>query len=187
MTNKRDHELDDEIMAAASQLSIGVVPERDLWAGIESAIEKPRQARWQGAFAQAASIVLLIGASAVTYMMLEAKNMPVTEVVGVPVLRVAPASFGVGNPLGPEYEDARAVLEVRLEQELERLPGPTQVDVRKNLENIRAAIDEINAALAEEPESMMLQKLLMSSYQRELEVLSKVDGFAIRGMPRDDI
>jgi hypothetical protein len=188
MTDRRNDNSDDKIMAAARQLSAGVTPERDLWAGIEAAIQAPGQSRWQGVFARAASVILLVGASsAVTYVAMDGGRPPIQEVVSGPSLKVVPANFGGDYPLGAEYENARAGLELRLEQELKKLPAKTGDDIRKNLAAIRSAIDDINVALAEEPDSVMLQKLLMNNYQRELELLARMDGFAIRGTQRNDI
>ena len=60
---------DDKLAAAAKRLATEISPERDLWPGIAEAIHTPRRSRWTPMFAQAAAIVLLIGASsAVTYV-----------------------------------------------------------------------------------------------------------------------
>ncbi len=59
------------MMTAASQLATGIEPQRDLWPGIERARTEtaPRRSRWTPAFAQAAAIVLLVGASSgLTYL-----------------------------------------------------------------------------------------------------------------------
>jgi hypothetical protein len=59
--------------------------------------------------------------------------------------------------------------------------------VETNLETIRAAILEINLALAEEPGNALLQRLLINAYRDELAVMSRVDGIANSVMRRSDI
>ena len=63
-----DIERDDELIAAASALSTEISPDRDLWPGIEQAIAAPKRSRWTPMLAQAAAVVLLVGASSgITY------------------------------------------------------------------------------------------------------------------------
>jgi hypothetical protein len=59
--------------------------------------------------------------------------------------------------------------------------------VEKNIKAIRAAIDEINKALADEPDNVLLQELLLSTYREELSVMMKVDRVANAVMLRSDI
>ena len=54
---------DDKLMEAARALETEIAPERDLWPDIENAIAKPSRGRWNKVFAQAAAVVLLVGAS----------------------------------------------------------------------------------------------------------------------------
>ena len=58
--NDRD---DDKLIAAARKLATEVTPQRDLWPGIEDAIKQPKRSRWAPMLAQAAAVVLLVGAS----------------------------------------------------------------------------------------------------------------------------
>ena len=60
---------DDKLIAEASKLSTEISPDRDLWPGIEQAIKVPQRSRWTPRLAQAAAVVLLVGASSmVTWM-----------------------------------------------------------------------------------------------------------------------
>ena len=62
---------EDKLTTAARQLATEIRPQRDLWPGIERAIIEPapRRSRWTPMWAQAAAIVLLIGASSgLTYL-----------------------------------------------------------------------------------------------------------------------
>jgi hypothetical protein len=96
-------------------------------------------------------------------------------------------SFGSQYHLGPEFLDARNELAARLDEELARLSPATRNEVETNLETIRAAILEINLALAEEPDNALLQRLLINAYRDELAVMSRVDGIASSVMRRSDI
>ena len=87
-------EFDDKLDYAARQLATEMAPERDLWPGIEQAIKVPprRQMPW---YAQAAAVVLLVGASsAVTYVAVKGDGSPTIAVS--PDLVFEQAAFG-GN------------------------------------------------------------------------------------------
>jgi hypothetical protein len=189
----------DELMLAARRLPAGVAPQRDLWPGIAGAIEEsaheqgsaPSRGRpgWNRIFAQAAAVVLLIGGSSgVTWFAMKQDAQP-TTVPAVESLRfeTVAGSFGSQYHLGPEFLDARNDLAARLDEELARLPAATRIEVETNLETIRAAILEINMALAEEPGNALLQSLLVNAYRDELAVMSRVDGIANSAVRRSDI
>ena len=59
--------------------------------------------------------------------------------------------------------------------------------VEKNLEIIRTAIAEINAALEQSPDNILLQDLLIDTYQQELAVMRKIGGLTHNVMSRNDI
>ena len=61
------------------------------------------------------------------------------------------------------------------------------VVVISNLNTIRKAIQELNDALAEEPDNVLLQDLLLSTYHEEMALMRRVDGIANSAMRRDDI
>jgi hypothetical protein len=190
----------DELMAAARRLPAGIAPQRDLWPGIAGAIEEsvreqgsaPSRGRpgWSRIFAQAAAVVLLVGGSSgVTWFAMKQDAQPATAEPSVETLRfeTVTGSFGSQYHLGPEFLDARNDLAARLDEELARLPAATRTEVETNLETIRAAILEINMALAQEPGNALLQSLLVNAYRDELAVMSRVDGIANSAMRRSDI
>lgn len=190
----------DELMAAARRLPAGIAPQRDLWPGIAGAIEEsvrerdsaPARGRpgWNRIFAQAAAVVLLVGGSSgVTWFAMKQDAQPTPTVPAVETFRfeTVAGSFGSQYHLGPEFLDARNEVAARLDEELARLPAATRMEVETNLETIRAAILEINKALAEEPGNALLQSLLVNAYRDELAVMSRVDGIANSAMRRNDI
>ena len=193
MNDYDDEKFGEELMAQARQLDMDIQPERDLWPDIAEAIAKPAKplmTPWNHYFAQAAAVVLLVGASSgLTYLSVtgdqptQTASVPVTGLVFEPVS----GSFGSQYTLGPDFQEARNVLESRLEQELAQLSAESRDVVETNIATIRTAIDDINRALAREPDNKLLQKLLLSSYQDELSVMRNVNGLTDAVMFREDI
>jgi hypothetical protein len=180
---------DDRLAAAARQLQTEIRPQRDLWPGIERAITEPapQRSRWMPMFAQAAAVVLLVGGSVgVTYLAMK-DDQPVVMPQVTPEYTFERASFGSSYTLGSDYLDARAELVAQFEQEFDRLSPGERQDVEQSLEVIRGAIDDINAALQQDPDNTLLQELLMKTYHEELNVMRKVGGVTQSVMSRRDI
>lgn len=177
---------DDKLMTAARRLTTEIAPERDLWPTIAAAIQTPRRRRWTPMFAQAAAVVLLIGASsAVTYVAVKDQQQPITQVK--PELMFEQTSFGNRYNLGPDFQDARAELAAQLDVELARLSPEARAAVEANLEFVQQAIFDINQALAEEPDNVHLQSKLLMAYREELSLLRRVSGLTRNIMMRNDI
>jgi len=177
---------DDKLTRAARQLATGISPERDLWPGIAEAITAPKRARWTPMFAQAAAVLLLVGASsAVTYVAVKDTVRPIVQVEQDLIFEQA--SFGNRYSLGPGFQDARNALVAEFEVELERLPPETRADINTNLELVQKAIFDINQALEQEPENALLQERLLRTYRDELELLRRVGGLTRSVMRRNDI
>lgn len=191
--NDRKTYSEDDVMALARELPTDVQPPRDLWQDIEAAIGPEGQVagrrRWPRLYAQAAAVLLMIGASSGLTWLAMQDDAALVSPVASDGLTFEPVSgsFGREYMLGPDFQDARQSLASRLDAELERLPPDTRAEVEKNMATIRAAITEINKALAEEPGNVLLQELLISSYTEELAIMRKVDGIANTVMHRTDI
>lgn len=179
---------DDKLMEAARGLEKEVAPERDLWLGIENAIARPVRSRWNTVVAQAAVVLLLVGASSgITYLAMSNRTPLATPPVNGVGLSYERASFGDQYLLGPDYQDARRNLRAQLDEKLVRLSPESRAEIEKNITAIRDAIEEINRALLYDPENKMLQELLLSSYRDELELMMKVDSITGDAMYRTDI
>lgn len=185
---------DDELMERAAKLQTSIAPERDLWPSIEATISTPvRPARtaWNSIWTQAAAVILLVGASsALTYTIVkEGGSTAVPVVQDLPQLVFEPVSgsFGSQYNLGPDYQDLRRDLATGYERELERMDPETRADVEASIETIKQAIKDINLSLAEEPDNVLLQELLLSTYREELSLMIMVEGISNTTMRRDDI
>jgi len=193
MNETDTNNFDDELMAAAAELRTEVPPDRDLWPGIEQEIAQPatpRRTVWNSVWAQAAAVLLLVGGSSgVTYLAMTENVQSLPTVVDGPALVFQPVSgsFGSMYNLGPDYQDARRSLAAKVDDELSRLTPEEREAVEKNIDVIRAAIEDINKALAEEPDNALLQKLLLSTYREELSLMIRVDGITSAAMRRGDI
>lgn len=187
---------DDELMRRAAGLARDVEPARDLWPGIAAAIaetaEPAAASRRPRRFAQAAAVLLLVGASSGLTWLAMREDASVTPVAqsgagSGPVLRPVADAFGSRYTLGPDFRDARQNLSSRLEDKLAQLDPQTRAEVIRNMETIREAIAALNAALDEEPDNLLLQQLLLSTYNKELAVMRRVDGLTRSVMRRNDI
>lgn len=178
---------DDKLMKAAGQLSTEISPERDLWPDIATTIEKPVPRRWTPMLAQAAAVVLLIGASSTVTYMVTTKDSASGPVIASPDMIFEQASFGNRYTLGPGFQDARSSLVAELEFELQRLSPESQEDIGINLKLIHDVIFDMNNALEEDPENLLLQERLLRTYREELALLRRVSGLTRNVMMRNDI
>lgn len=137
--------------------------------------------------AQAAAVVLLIGASSTVTYMMTAKDDTAGPVIASPNMIFEQASFGNRYNLGPGFQDARNSLLAELEFELQRLSPESQHDIDINLKLIHDAIFDINNALEEDPENLLLQQRLLRTYREELALLRRVTGITRNVMMRNDI
>ena len=177
---------DDKLDRAARQLATEISPERDLWPGVAEAIQPaPRRSRWTPMLAQAAAVVLLVGASSGITYILTKDSGPVTQIS--PELVFEQASFGKDYNLGPEFQDARNGLRAELDAEMARLSPEAQQDIQANLDLIHNAIVDINAALEQQPDNVALQQKLLRAYREELTLLRRVGGLTRNVMTRNDI
>jgi hypothetical protein len=186
----------DPLDEALASLPESVAPQRDLWPQIRAEIEQtpimapksPVQSNW---FRLAAAVLLVLATSFVTYYVTRQsmqEQIAKNETVQAPVIPVQPASFSFGSErLGAGYMNARAELDKRFKERLAALPPADRAKVEKNLADLRHAADEISATLAQHPSDPLLQDLLMSTYQSELQLLANVSELPTAGSMRTDL
>ena len=185
------NEQDDKLAMAASRLATEITPERDLWPGIEEAINAPQRSRWTPMLAQAAAVVLLVGASSmVTYVVVKYDEPQATT----PIAQVEPtnlvfeqAAFGPDHTFDSLYGRAGGDVASTLDRGLKNLSPEAREDVLRNLAVIRQAITDISEALEEEPNNAFLQELLVEAYGNELALMNRVSGMTQRVRARNDI
>jgi hypothetical protein len=190
----------DPLDEALASLPKDVAAQRDLWPQIRAEIEKtpiaaakpasPVQSNW---FRLAAAVLLVVGTSFVTYYVTRQSMQPqivqvTPETVPTPQVTGQPASFSFGSQrLGAGYTNARAALDKRFQERLALLPPAARAKVQSNLADLRRAASEISMTLAENPSDPLLQDLLMSTYQSELDLLADVSELPTAGSTRTEL
>jgi len=171
---------EDELMTKASELPKDVAPARDLWPGIAARLGEERRAtasRGMGWPAALAAGFLVAAVSALlTWGLLREPTAPADVMAGgdaVPVA-VVPVSYGANSALGAEQLAARDALLAEFKSRFAGLAPETREAVLANLAIIQKAADEIDAALARDPASGLLNELLVGTYQQELQLYSRV-------------
>lgn len=190
----------DPLDQALASLPEDVAPERDLWPQIRAEIEKtpivaPAPARREQAtwFRLAAAVLLVLATSLVTFYVTRQSMQPqfaqtAPESVPTPQVSVQPAGFSFGSErLGAGYVNARAELDKRFQERIAALPAADRAKLERSLADLRRAADEISATLARNPSDPLLQDLLMSTYQSELQLLANVSELPIAGSMRTDL
>jgi len=192
----------DEVLQAVGQLPQSIEPQRDLWPEIASRLDAPVTSRRPGVqmgwtLALAAGLgCMALGALLTVGLMKRADTgapntltaqatapaNSATAAATTPGAADAPqvrqASLGGYAMLGPEYEQARATLMIGLAERLDRLPPLERQKVERNLNEIRRALGELNAALKLAPNDTLLRELLLNTYHDELTLLANVNQIA---------
>jgi len=179
----------DPLLARAAELPKDVAPRRDLWPAIAARIaERPQQARsrafgWPAALA-AGFLVASVSALLTWGLMREPDSA--TQIARPQTVETAivPVNYGTRSGLTAAELAARDELLVRFREKFAQLRPQTREAILKNLAIIQTAADEIDAALAQDPASAMLNGLLVGAYKQELQLYSMVvttgDGFTRR-------
>ncbi|WP_153067101.1 hypothetical protein [Steroidobacter cummioxidans] len=210
MTNTRNdsgNQPDDPLSQMLAALPKDVQPERDLWQGIQAEITQTpivtdrapvvhfASSRW---FQLAAGVLLVLATSLTTFVITrqsmekDAAMQMAQQQQQAPVptatapLNAMPVSFGP-EALGADYLKARSELDRRFEERIKTLAPSTRAKLERNLADLRHAANEISETLAENPSDPLLQDLLMSTYQRELQLLADVGEVPLSHPLRTDL
>lgn len=192
----------DPLDQAIDAIARDVPPSRDLWQNIRAEIARtpivtdaaPVVHRGSSRWLQlAAGFLLVLATSLTTYvvtrqsMQKEAAQIALQQQqLPTPAVTATPASFGA-DMLSPDYFTARAELDKVFEQRLASLPPATRAKLESSLADLRKATNEISAMLSEHPSDPLLQDLLMSAYQRELQMLADVNDVTASTSMRTDL
>jgi hypothetical protein len=142
--------------------------ERDLWPAIDAAItaqgtmrERPRRVP----LALAAGLAIALTAGIIGW---QAGRSHVLLAAS------APGTAGFAVPADPEYVKTRATLERTYRDRLALLEPVTRDRIEHDLSIIRAANADIRRALADDPQSAVLNRLLASTWQQEFDLYATV-------------
>ena len=168
----------DPLLAKAAELPKDIAPSHDLWPGIRARLDQaPQRERsfgWPMALAAGAAAAALSALLTWGLMREPAPQTPQLAGDAAPPAEFVPVNYGANSAIGAEQLAARDALLVQFRQSLERLSPKTREAVVANLAVIQRAADEIDAALAQDPASGLLNQLLVGAYQQELQLYSKV-------------
>lgn len=184
---------DQDPTLAARHLPRSIQPDRDLWPEIEARLTAERTASnsqpgaaapgWRGpGMARAGIAAGLLAACAVLWV---ASGMP----TGARNDGTGPSQRPGGHPAGTvqvrlgapaDLLESRAALIAPLYGQLAGLPPETRTVVVANLNVINQALDEIDRALQEAPDSSLNRRLLMSMYADQLTMLTDMSGLIRR-------
>jgi hypothetical protein len=172
----------DPLLAKVAELPDSMAPGRDLWPAIRKAIagEQPggqpvaRGLPWQ--WAVAAGVAVASVSVLFTWMAVgpAGDGMELAGMQPAAVAALQPVSYGDDSRLGPEYVAVRAEMFELFKARLAELPDDTRMRIEQNLAAIQRAADDIDAALADDPASRLLNQLLLSTYQDEIDLYSSV-------------
>ncbi len=169
----------DTLEAALAAVPREVQPSQDLWPGIARSIghgaqRAPRTpwSQWPLALAAGLGVLSLVGALCWSVV----HEWPASELLAQ---QRSPGHLGntivsFQRPQDADYVAARAALERTFNERLTLLAPATRDRVRADLETIRKANADINAALAQDPASPLLWQLLRSTWQQEIDLYTNV-------------
>jgi hypothetical protein len=168
---------------ALARLPRELSPARDLWPAIAQSMHeaasnpqrRPGPSRWpQWPVALAASLGLVSLVAALSWSVLHQQATTARLAQGSAATAPRQTTVSFEAPRGAAFVSARAALESTYEQRLALLAPATQVRVRADLETIRRANADIRDALNRDPASPLLQQLLRTTWQQEIELYSDV-------------
>ncbi len=167
----------DPLLAKAAELPKEIAPARDLWPGIAARLgESPQRVRSFGwPMALAAGLLVAAVSALLTWGLVREPAAPVQVAETLPVdPAIVPVNYGTNSALRPSDLAARDELLVQFRRRIDELSPQTRDTVLRNIAVIQQAANEIDAALAQDPASGLLNQLLLDTYKQELQLYSKV-------------
>jgi hypothetical protein len=170
---------EDPLLAKAGELPKDVAPPRDLWPAIAARLQQPGEAPHKPAFrwplALAAALLVASVSALLTWSLLRDPQAAGPAVIAqAPAAEFVPVRYGPNSGVSTAELAARDALLVQFRDAFATLRPETREAIRKNLAVMQAAADEIDAALAKDPASGMLQGMLAGTYKQELNLYSIV-------------
>jgi len=171
------------LLAAAAELPREILPPRDLWAGIDARLDAPANSsprrpsaglpRWA---LVAAALALVVVTAAVSAILTRRYD----EAMALKLRRAGEAPAAAGGlqtgsrPAGDEEARFLTASQELLDGlERQNLAPETMAIVRRNLATIDAAIVELQVALERDPGNGELNRMLLATYQRKIDLLEQ--------------
>jgi hypothetical protein len=171
---------DDPLLAKAAELPKDVMPQRDLWPAIAARIgragEPPAKPAFRWPLALAAALLVASVSALLTWSLLRDPQAagPAVIAQAPAAADIVPVHYGPNSDVSAAELAARDALLVQFRDAFATLRPETREAIQKNLAVMQAAADEIDAALAKDPASGMLQGMLAGTYKQELNLYSTV-------------
>ena len=159
---------DLELARAIRDLDMEIVPERDLWNGVErkimdypQGVGSKKQFNWMP-YGVAASLVVAVLSLTVSLGSLDLASMGKGSLVSsdTSINRMAVEHVRVMNPLVTQFNQVN-----------ENLAPETLDDIYRNLEIMSAARRDIEARVRQDPDDHRLVEMLMNIHEQELDLL----------------
>lgn len=167
----------EALRTEAKHLPRSIQPRRDLWPGIDSALDRRLRDRslWSLRYPLAVAAVLLIAISSTLTLLLHDRSPEParsrTMVPAGPAVSADALLTSQWRAVEEEYLRATAELLDALETARPELPPATIELIERNLRIIDAAIQESRSALAADPANRDIVQLLAAGYEKKLELL----------------
>jgi len=169
---------------ALARLPRELTPARDLWPTIAQATgpgaarERPetglvRWPRWPVALAASLALVSLVAALSWSVL----RERPATALLAQDGAAPKPVKWTMVSfeaPQSAAFLSARTALQNTYQERLAMLAPATRARVQADLETIRKANADIRDALSRDPASPLLQQLLRSTWQQEIDLYTGV-------------
>jgi hypothetical protein len=168
------------LLAHAAALPRSVAPRGDLWPGIERRIARRGLAgllawRQPWLLASAAAVVLAVLAGVAWRGAPEGvQAVAIPSAAGPSLEPVAAVADPTLAEAEREYEAAAKTLLAVLEQRRGRMAAGDLARVEDNVAVIDRALAEVRAALAKDPESPELNRMLVATHRKKVDVLRRV-------------
>lgn len=180
---------EERMVKSLSELSPSIEPERDLWPQIEARVKSATERgaavssmartrlvplRWLASAAMVASVAVGVW---IGRDLLPLSRSPVSlpQVRNVAAqLPSAEAALDAAYVSDPRYQHERTELLKSLQGRLDAMPPPARAKVAASLATIETAKKDLESALGKDPSNVLLQELLINTYQDEMRALTDV-------------